>query len=80
MASTEYVVGRVTETQQTTMTSSGEQTVGPAHAVLTEVAERDGPYRAECGERVDVIRGGSWPPHGPGAAAPCPICARLTGA
>ena len=80
MPNPEYVVGRVTETRQATMTSTGEQTVGPAHAVLAEVAEGDGPYQAECGERVDEIRGGAWPPRGPGAAAPCPICSRVTGA
>ena len=71
MRGSEYVIGRLMD---------GEEPIGPAHAVLVEAAQGDGPYRAECGEPMDAIRGGPWPPSGPGVAGPCPVCARLSGA
>jgi hypothetical protein len=73
MNSSEYAVGRRVRANDGTP-------VGEAHAVLIEAAKGDGPYRAECGEHVDAILGGSWPPGGPDAAGPCPVCSRLTGA
>jgi hypothetical protein len=39
---------------------------------------KDGPWRAECGAKVDVVDG-DWPPEG-GDEHACPVCARDTGA
>jgi len=83
MTENEYVVGRQMDPSGSPKMSGAtdEAAIGPAHAVLLETSRGDGPsYRAECGERVDVIRGGPWPPRGLGAAAPCPVCSRVTGA
>ena len=35
---------------------------------------KDGPYRAECGAKVDVVDG-DWPPEG-GDEHACPVCVR----
>ena len=82
MTESKYVVGRNMDPEGSPKMSgaSEEAPVGTAHAVLIEAAKGDGPYPAECGEQVRAIRGGAWPPSGPGAAAPCPICSRVTGA
>ena len=80
MTSAEYVTGREVDPADAGSGQGNEAAVGEAHAVLVEAAKGDGPFHAECGKRVDVIRGGPWPPGGPGAAGPCPVCARLTGA
>ena len=69
METSEYVTGR---------RSHDGAAVGEAHAVLLEASRGDGPFRAECGEQVEVTEG-PWPPDGPDAAGPCPACSRVTG-
>ena len=70
MTGTEYVVGRRAD--------PGGRPIGERHALVAAATRKDGPYRAECGAKVDVVDG-DWPPEG-GDDHACPVCARDTGA
>jgi hypothetical protein len=64
-----YVIGR--------RANADGQAVGERHAVPVAAARKAGPFRAECGARIDVVVG-DWPPEG-GEEHACPVCARDTG-
>jgi hypothetical protein len=70
MSDSEYVIGR--------RAGADGRPVGERHAVIAAAAQKEGPFRAECGVEVDVIVG-DWPPEGADEHA-CPVCSRDTGA
>jgi hypothetical protein len=69
MVDTGYVIGR--------RANADGQPVGERHAVTAAAARKAGPFRAECGGKVDLVVG-DWPPEG-GEEHACPVCARDTG-
>jgi hypothetical protein len=66
----EYVIGR--------RAGADGRPAGERHAVFGIATRKDGPYKAECGAKVDVVDG-DWPPEG-GDEHGCPVCSRDTGA
>jgi hypothetical protein len=65
-----YVIGR--------RANVDGKAVGERHAVTAAATRKPGPFRTECGTRVDVVTG-DWPPEGGAEEHACPVCARDTG-
>lgn len=69
MANSEYVIGR--------RAGAEGQPVGERHAVVATATRKSSPFRAECGNQVDLVVG-DWPPEDGAEEHACPVCSRDT--